>query len=74
VLPALIPGYYLIDWHLGGRKLTMVGAGLFSTVMLVVAILTIYELVFICMLGLVHAGFVLVFNGALAYNTEIFPT
>jgi hypothetical protein len=74
VLPALIPGYYLIDWHLGGRKLTMVGAGLFSTVMLVVAILTIYDFVFIFMLGLVHAGFVLVFNGALAYNTEIFPT
>jgi hypothetical protein len=74
VLPALILGYYLIDWHLGGRKLTMVVAGLFSTVMLVVAILTIYELVFIFMLGLVHAGFVLVNNGALAYNTEIFPT
>jgi putative MFS transporter len=74
VLPALIPGYYLIDWHLGGRKLTMIAAGLFSTVMLVVSILTIYELVFIFMLGLVHAGFILVSNAALAYNTEIFPT
>lgn len=74
VIPAIIPGYFVIDWAQGGRKLMLIGAHIIAIVMLVVSVLIIQNFAFTVTIGFAHAGLVIVYNTSLAYTTEIFPT
>mmetsp|Transcript_32304 Transcript_32304/g.55880 ORF Transcript_32304/g.55880 Transcript_32304/m.55880 type:complete len:488 (-) Transcript_32304:65-1528(-) len=74
VIPALISGYFVIDWEQGGRKIMMIASHIWSIVFLIVCVIFVEDFVFIFTIGLAHAGLVIIYNTSLAYSAEIFPT